>query len=304
MKVFYYSKTTSAPPKGLYNMQDKIIRLLKDYTEEKRRADNSQYSALDLQNALKIATEAAIPLYEVEEIALSKGITPTRFSRNQRLLTTNDQKQLHLAHIAVIGLGGLGGGVTELLARIGIGNLTLIDGDSFDETNLNRQLLSTVANIGMPKATVARERVLSINPATRVKTHLQFLEPHNGYDLLAEADLAIDCLDTISDRFTLEHICTKRNIPLISAAIAGKSGQATVIFPEDTGLKNFYGEQKDAPKRGVETSIGTLSYTAAYMAAIECAEAINIILKKNLPLRNCLLFADLSDYSVERIQTS
>jgi len=283
-------------------MQDKILRLLKDSTEEKHHADKSQYAAIDLHNALKIAAETGASLYEVEEIALSSGITPTRFSRNQRILTTNEQKQLHLAHIAIVGLGGLGGGVTELLARIGIGNLTLIDGDSFDESNLNRQLLSTVSNIGTPKSTVAAERVLDVNPATRVTTHFQFLEQHNGYDLLAGAHLAIDCLDTISDRFTLEYICKKRKIPMISAAIAGKSGQATVIFPEDTGLKNFYGDRKNAPARGIETSIGTLSFTAAYMAAVECAETVNIILKNDSPLRNTLLFTDLSDYSVERIQ--
>ena len=285
-------------------MQDKIIRLLEDYAEEKHRPDDSQYTAIDLHNALKVAAEAGASLYEVEEIALSSGITPTRFSRNQRILTTSDQKQLHLAHVAIVGLGGLGGGVTELLARTGVGNLTLIDGDSFDESNLNRQLLSTVSNIGTPKATVAGERVLNINPATRVTTHLQFLEPHNGYDLLAGVDLAIDCLDTISDRFTLEQVCKKRKIPMISAAIAGKSGQVTVISPESTGLKNIYGERKNAPKRGIETSIGTLSFTAAYMAAVQCAEAVNIILKNDSPLKNALLFTDLSDYSVERIQTN
>ena len=285
-------------------MQDKIIRLLEDYAEEKHHVDNVQYTAIDLHNALKITHTTGATLYEVEEIALSKGITPTRYSRNQRILSISDQKRLHLAHIAIIGLGGLGGGVTELLARIGIGNLTLIDGDSFDESNLNRQLLSTVSNIGTPKATAACDRVRNINPATRVKTHLQFLEQHNGYDLLDGVDLAIDCLDTISDRFTLEQICKDRKIPMISAAIAGKSGQATVIFPEDTGLKTFYGQRENAPKRGVEASIGTLSFTAAYMASIECAEAINIILKNNSPLRNSLLFTDLSDYSVERIQTS
>ena len=285
-------------------MQDRISSLLQEYVEEKQHPDNRQYNALNLHNADKIAAETGSSLYEVEEAALSKGITPTRFSRNQRLLTTEDQKQLHRAHIAIVGLGGLGGGVTELLARIGVGNLTLIDGDSFDESNLNRQLLATVANIGTPKATAAGERVQSINPATRVKTHLQFLQADNGYDLLDGIDLAIDCLDTISDRFTLEEICKKRKIPMISAAIAGKSGQATVIFPGDTGLKNFYGDRKNAQKRGVETSIGTLSFTAAYLAAVECAEALNIILKNDSPLRNHLLFTDLSDYSVERIQTS
>ena len=284
-------------------MQDKILRLLTDYAEENHHPDKSQYRAISLHNALKITDETGAALYDVEETALSNDITPTRFSRNQHILTTIDQKQLHIAGVAIVGLGGLGGGVTELLARIGVGNLTLIDGDSFDETNLNRQLLSTVKDLGSPKATVAGDRVHSINPAARVKTHIQFLDEYNGYDLLTGVDLVIDCLDTIPDRFTLEQICKKRKIPLVSAAIAGKSGQATVIYPEDTGFKNIYGEPKNVPKRGVEKSLGTLPYTAAYMAAIECAEAVNIILKNDSQLRNVLLFTDLSDYSIERIPT-
>ena len=285
-------------------MRDKIIFLLEKYAEEKQHPDESLCTTIDLKNTLFISTTTGVSLYEVEELALSKGITPTRYSRNQRIFSVADQEKLHLAHVAIIGLGGLGGGVTELLARIGVGNLTLIDGDSFDETNLNRQLLSTAANIGTPKATIAGNRVTNINPAIRVQTHIQFLTPDNGYDLLKGTDIAIDCLDTISDRFTLEMICKKRNIPMISAAIAGKSGQATVIFPGDTGLTALYGKQQNAPERGVETSIGTLAFTASYMASIECAEAVNLILKKDSPLRNSLLFTDLSDYSVEYIKTS
>ncbi|MFT5701358.1 MAG: molybdopterin/thiamine biosynthesis adenylyltransferase [Desulforhopalus sp.] len=284
-------------------MREKIILLLKEYSEQKRRPDNSPFIALDLKQALEIAEITKTTLHEVEEVALSTGITPTRYSRNQRALSINDQKKLHQAHIAVIGLGGLGGGVTELLSRIGIGNLTLIDGDSFDESNLNRQLLSTVSNIGIPKATVAGKRVKEINPAIRVQTHLNFLGSENGYELLKEVDIAIDCLDTISDRFVLEQVCKKRKIPMISAAIAGKSGQITVVFPEEKGLVNLYGSAENAPIRGVESSLGTLPFTASFMASIECAEAVNLILNKDSILRNGFLFSDLGDYSIEHIKT-
>lgn len=281
-----------------------ITLLLEKYSEEKHRPDNSPYLAINLRKALKIAQISGTTLHEVEGVALSAGITPIRYARNQRTLSIAEQKKLHQAHVAVIGLGGLGGGVTELLARIGVGTLTLIDGDCFDESNLNRQLLSTVSNIGKPKTTVASKRVQDINPATRIQQHLQFLRTDNGDELLAGVDLAIDCLDTISDRFILEQVCKNRNIPMVSAAIAGKSGQVTVIFPEDKGLIHLYGRAEDAPKRGVESSLGTLPFTASYMASIECAEAVNLILKNDSPLRNGLLFADLSDYSNEHIKSS
>lgn len=285
-------------------MQEKIIRLLKEHSEERYRPDDSPYTAIDLKHECAISRTTGTSLYEIEELALAAGITPTRYSRNQLTLSITDQQQLHLAHIAVIGLGGLGGGVTELLARIGIGNLILIDGDSFDESNLNRQLLSSVANIGVAKATVAGSRVQDINPAIRAQTHIQFLTAASGHKLLGKAIIAIDCLDTIPDRFILEQICKKKNIPMISGAIAGKMGQLTVVFPQDKGLLNLYGSAENAPDKGVESSLGTLAFTAAHMAALQCAEAVNLILKKESLLRNGFLFNDLSDYSSEHIKTS
>lgn len=284
-------------------MQEQISLLLKTYSKQQLRPDESPFIAIDLQDVKNIAQKTSSSLYEVEELALAGGITPTRFSRNQRVLSVTDQHSLHRARIAVIGLGGLGGGVTELLARVGVGNLTLIDGDVFDESNLNRQLLSTVANIGTAKATVAGKRVQELNPAVRVKTFCEYLGDRNGQLLLQDADIAVDCLDTISARFSLERNCKTQNIPMVSAAIAGKSGQATTIFPGDSGLVNLYGKEGDAPKRGVESGLGTLGFTASHMASIECAEIVNLILGAESPLRNGLLFSDLSDYSVEHLKT-
>lgn len=89
---------------------------------------------------------------------------------------------------------------------------------------------------------------------------------------------------------------------MVSAAIGGKSGQATTISPGDSGLINLYGKESDAPKRGVESGLGTLGFTASHMASIECAEIVNLILGVESPLRNGLLFSDLNDYSVEHLK--
>jgi molybdopterin/thiamine biosynthesis adenylyltransferase len=285
-------------------MNNKISFLLQQESRERLRPDGSPFLALDLTDAMVISKNTGTPLYEVEKLALGLGITPTRFSRNQRVLSVTDQYKLHMAHVAIIGLGGLGGGVTEFLARIGVGNFTLVDGDVFDESNLNRQLLSSVANIGVAKATVAGKRVAEINPAARVHTITTFLAEENGYEILKNVDIAIDCLDTIPARFILERSCAKRNIPMVSAAIAGTSGQATSIVPSSPGLSALYGKENDAPKRGVEAGLGTLVFTASHMASIECAETVNIILGRKSSLTHTLLFSDLSDYSVERIQLS
>ena len=86
-----------------------------------------------------------------------------RYSRNFETLTPEDQDTLKQARVCILGLGGLGGGVCEMLARIGVGHLTLVDGDVFDATNLNRQLLSREDLIGESKAKAARDRVAAVN---------------------------------------------------------------------------------------------------------------------------------------------
>lgn len=285
-------------------MKDQLYGLVKKYAKEQLRPDSSPFLSINLASCSRIMDETGYSLYEIEGLALEKGITPRRYARNQRILTVADQLCLHKAHVAIIGLGGLGGGVTELLSRAGVGRMTLVDGDVFDETNLNRQLLSSASNIGMAKAEIAAQRVLDINPSAQVQAHQVFLDDNNGSNLVADTDLAIDCLDTISARFCLERVCREKKIALVSAAIAGQCGQATTIRPEETGLANLYGEEKKAPERGVEAGLGTLGFAAAYMASIECAEAIKLILGKESPLQGGLLFSDLSDYSLERVQIS
>ena len=90
----------------------------------------------------------------VQLAALQHGVIPEVYARNQKRLSSEDQIKLLQSHVAVIGLGGLGGTVTEILARIGIGTLTLVDGDRFDDSNLNRQLLSSTEVLGKQKAAV------------------------------------------------------------------------------------------------------------------------------------------------------
>ncbi len=278
------------------------LELLKKHVLNKSRPDDTHYTSLLLKDARNIANTTGLSLYQVEEIALEAGILPERYSRNQKSLSTADQLKLHRSKVAIIGLGGLGGTVTEILARIGVCNLTLIDGDCFDESNLNRQLLSSYENLGIAKAEIAKKRVNEVNPALRAKKIEEFFTAKNGESLLEKVEIAVDCLDTIEDRFILEDACRTVSIPLVSAAIGGTSGQATVIFPGDLGLQSIYGNQESAPKRGIEASMGTLPFAALYMASVECAEVVGLLLGKESDLRHSLLLTDIADHSSEVVQ--
>lgn len=276
-----------------------LVDLLQAYARPRTRPDASPYQALLLSDAWALVKKTGLSLRDIESAALETGIVPERYSRNQRSLTCADQLRLLHSHVAIIGLGGLGGTVTEILARLGIGRLTLVDGDCLDESNLNRQLLSSTATIGKPKAEAAQLRVQQINPAVEVHMVPEFFCTDNGRTILQGAQLAIDCLDSIRDRFVLEEACRTASIPLISAAIGGSSGRATVIMPGDPGLKGLYGPPGKAPQKGTEAITGTLPFVAMYMAAVECAEATTILLGRPSVLRNKLFVAETTDHSTE-----
>jgi molybdopterin/thiamine biosynthesis adenylyltransferase len=199
----------------------------------------------------------------------------------------------------VVGLGGLGGAVTEVLARIGVGRLVLIDGDRFEESNLNRQLLSTIDRVGLPKADAARQRVAEVNPSVETTAIQQFVTPENAEDFLRGCEVVVDCLDNLPSRFVIEDACRRIGCPLVSAAVAGTSGHVTTIFPEDRGLRLIYGEPRNAPIKGAETALGTLPHAVVFLATLECAEVVKIILKRGRLLRDKLLLADLNDTLIE-----
>jgi molybdopterin/thiamine biosynthesis adenylyltransferase len=278
-----------------------LAEVLHSFGQKRQRPDQSSYTALLLADAWKIAGLAGKSLLEVECAALAEEILPERYSRNQKSLSCAEQLRLLQSHVAIIGLGGLGGTVTEILARLGVGHLTLVDGDIFDESNLNRQLLSSPDRIGRKKAPAAGERVREINPAVAVRVISEFLTKTNGSAILAGVHLAVDCLDTIAARFVLEEACRTAVIPMVSAAIAGTSGQATAVFPGDPGLQMIYGLPANAPVRGVEASLGTLPFAAVYMAAIQCAEITTILLGKPPELRNRLLLAEICEHTAELV---
>jgi molybdopterin/thiamine biosynthesis adenylyltransferase len=220
---------------------------------------------------------------------------PERYARNMGTFSAQEQIVLFSSRVCIVGLGGLGGAVTEILARLGIGALTLVDGDVFEDSNLNRQLLSTLETLGASKATAAESRVRQINPSVQTRIHDVFMDARNAAGLIEGADVVVDCLDNLKIRFVLETAAKAAKIPLVSAAIAGTYGQITTIFPEDPGLTLIYGPEDQVPAKGVETELGTLPYTAMTMASLECSEITKILLKRGKLLRNRLLVMDLMD---------
>jgi len=274
---------------------------LEELSEAKTFPDKTPYRSLSVQHVLELSRRSGLSSRETEIAALENDVVPERYARNMRTFSLADQATLLKAHAGVVGLGGLGGTVTEILARMGVGHLTLIDGDRFEDSNLNRQLLSSIALLGHPKSEAARQRVDQINPSVHCSGPAEFLSPENADDWLASCDVVVDCLDNLPARFMVEDACRRLRRPMVSAAVAGASGHVTTIFPGDRGLRLVYGEPQDLPPKGAETSLGTVPFSVTFLAALECAEVAKILLGKGSPLRGKLLLADLMDGMVEVI---
>lgn len=223
---------------------------------------------------------------------------PERYQRNLGTLGEEGQKKLFDSHVAIVGAGGLGGTLFEILLRAGVGNITIIDYDAFDHTNLNRQLLSSVENIGTKKTDAAKNRAAEINPDAKITALDTRLTPENSTGLLQKADVICDCVDSIPLRFTIQKTALSLKVPLVHAAVAGHMGQLMTIFPGDSGIEGIYGEEDIAPKSGEESSLGNPAPIVFITASMQAHETISLITEIQHPLRGRVLRIDLREWKL------
>ena len=221
-------------------------------------------------------------------ILLHNGEIPERYRRNIGTIGIDGQKRLLEARVAVVGAGGLGGTIIELLARQGVGFLRIIDGDSFEPVNLNRQLLATERTMGMNKAVSAAARVAEIN--SEVETHAvpAMFNEDNAKELLSDMNVVVDALDTINCRLLLCRMAQKLKIPLVHAAIAGFTGQVGTILPTGPGLEKLY----KTTSKGIEMVLGNPAATPALAAAIQAQEVVKLLTGMGETLSHKLLYFD------------
>ncbi len=175
-----------------------------------------------------------------------------RYLKNENMLSREENLSLREKKVIVVGCGGLGGHIIEQLARLGVGHITAIDGDVFDESNLNRQLLSNVDNMGKSKALTAKEHIKKVNPDVEVNAVQIFLDENNAEELIRDHDVICDALDNLSTRMLLQKYAEKLKIPMVYGAIAGWYGQVTTIFPGDNIIGSIY----QGSNKGIEQELG------------------------------------------------
>lgn len=268
-----------------------------------REATPSMPPTLSLAQAHALCEQHGVSRGDLARAALGLGIVPRRYLRNIGTIRLQGQLALLEASVAIIGCGGLGGWVAEALTRMGVGHLRLVDGDSFQEDNLNRQLACTEETIGQPKADALARRLKAVNSDVAVEARVAWLESSNARALLSDADVAVDALDTLPARYLLRDAAAAEGIPLVHGAIAGWTGQVMVAPPDEDGLRAWYGPTPPV-ERGIESEWGNPAPTPLIVAGWQAAQAIMLLTGIGEPLCMRLLYNDMERGDVRQFELS
>jgi tRNA threonylcarbamoyladenosine dehydratase len=245
---------------------------------------------------------------QFNEIAalISENMVPYWLSRTELLLGDGPVEQAMGKHVLVVGLGGVGGICAEMIARAGIGEMTIIDGDKVDLSNCNRQIPALHSTQNRMKTAVMAERLMDINPSLKLHTLTEHIAADQILEILSAGkyDYVVDCIDTLSPKVQLMKICVDRGIPIVSALGAGGKtdpSKVRIAEIEDThecnlaryvrkrlhklgirkGITVVFSPEKVDPERVIETEkafpkkslIGTISYMPAIVGCM-CASVV------------------------------
>lgn len=160
--------------------------------------------------------------------------------RSELLIKNEGIEKLKNANVLVVGLGGVGSFAAEFLARAGVGNLTIVDGDTVDITNVNRQLPALHSTVGKNKVEVVAERILDINPEVQLIPINEFLSPERMDEMLEnnKFDYVLDCIDSVSPKLALIKACRRRKIKIVSSMGAGGKMDPSKVMVRDLSKTN------------------------------------------------------------------
>ena len=219
-----------------------------------------------------------------------------RYSRHILLdeIGIEGQQRLLEAHVVIIGAGGLGSPAALYLASGGVGRITLVDDDTVELTNLQRQVMHTNARIGQSKVESGREALLAINPDSDVVALRERVGPARMLELARSATVVLDCSDNFATRHAVNRACMQAGVPLVSGAVIRFDGQLSVfdprradapcyacVFPEDSGAEDV-----------ACSTMGVFAPLVGVVGAVQAAEAMKLIVGIGQSLAGRLLLLD------------
>ncbi|KRS16935.1 HesA/MoeB/ThiF family protein [Roseovarius indicus] len=207
----------------------------------------------------------------------------SRYARQMVLpeVGAEGQARLARAHVVVVGAGGLGCPVLQYLAGAGVGRITLVDPDTVEESNLHRQPLYRMADLGRPKALAARDHLRAAHPDLRIDPTIRHLDPANAPALVKSADVVVDAADSFAVSYALSDTCLTHAVPLVSASVLGQSGYAGGFCGDAPSLRAVF---PDPPGSGATcATAGVMGPVVGALGAVQAQMVLKILLGHSSP---------------------
>lgn len=219
-----------------------------------------------------------------------------RYSRHILLdeIGIEGQTKILGSHALIVGAGGLGSPVALYLASAGVGRITMVDHDTVDMTNLQRQIAHTMARVGQPKVLSAQMAIDAINPEVQVTPIVARADAALLDSLVAQADVVLDCCDNFATRHAINAACVKHRVPLVSGAAIRFDGQICVYDPRDEGSPCY--ACVFPPDTSFEetrcATMGVFAPLVGIIGSMQASEALKLLSGAGRPLTGRLLMLD------------
>ena len=262
---------------------------------------NMRFSS-GMQTALKAGDEVYIlPAVAGGSELSSKDLE--RYSRQVMLEEIGYEGQLKLkkATVCVVGIGGLGNPISTRLVAMGVGKIRIVDRDVIELSNLHRQTMFDESDIGQVKVEAAAKKLKKMNPDVEIEALPVSVNDYTALDIVDSCDVVIDALDSVNARYSINKACIKKNIPFVTGAAVGVSGQAFTILPKQSACYHCLFPALDEDSMPTCSIEGVHPSILSIIGGIEVAEAVKIITGKKPNLADRILYVDLE--SLEFVST-
>jgi len=220
-----------------------------------------------------------------------------KYSRQVMLEEIGYEGQLKLkkAKVCVVGVGGLGNPIVTRLVAMGIGTIRIVDRDVIELSNLHRQTMFDESDIGQVKVEVAAKKLKKMNSDVIIEALPVSVNDYTALDVIEGCDVVIDALDSVNARYSLNKACIKKNIPFVTGAAVGVSGQVFTILPHQTACYHCIFPSLDENSMPTCSTEGVHPSILSIVGGIEVAEAVKIVIGRTPTLANKLLYIDLDN---------
>ncbi len=235
-------------------------------------------------------------------------LSPKEYVRYQRQLILPEigeagQLKLQSAKVLVIGAGGLGCPVLQYIAAAGIGTIGIVDGDTVDESNLQRQILYTSSDVGKQKAVVAKQRIEQLNPFIKVKAHVGYIDIGNVLEIIKAYDVIVDGSDNFSTRYLVNDACVMLSKPLVFGSIFKFEGQVSVFnYNDGPTYRCLFPEPPASDDAPDCATIGVVASLPGIIGTLQANETIKIIVQQGDVLSGRLLIMDVASMQMQVLQ--